>query len=103
MSNRLVPSRTDLSPCECDQKGVTGLMRDPEAKQDARRTRDALIPVVPAEVVARNQRRLMEQLDAKGITPMTRERLREVATGKDLVSDEEFEEYLAFINDQRGR
>jgi hypothetical protein len=37
------------------------------------------------------------------VTPTTRERLREVATGRDLVSDEGFEGYLAFINQHRGR
>jgi hypothetical protein len=78
-------------------------MCDPDAGQDATsRMRDALTPLTP-EVIARNRCRLEEQLDAKGIKPMTRQRLREVATGKDLISDEEFEEYLAFIDDQRGR
>jgi hypothetical protein len=103
MSNRLVPSRADLSPSDRDRKGVTGQMCDQNADQDATKGLERLVLSEPPEVIAERRRRVEEQLDAKGIKPMTLERLREVATGKDLVSDEEFEEYLAFIDEQRGR
>jgi hypothetical protein len=62
--------------------------------------RAALVPLTP-EVIARNRRRVEEQ--ARSLEPLTRERLQELATGRDLISDEEFEEYLAFIYEQRER
>jgi hypothetical protein len=54
----------------------------------------------PASVSAR-RRRLDEQIRAKGIKPLTRERLKELGTGGPWESDEEFEEYLAAIYDAR--
>jgi hypothetical protein len=56
----------------------------------------------PASVAAR-RRRLEEQIRARDIKPLTRARLSEIATGGPWESDEEFEEYLAFVNAHRGR
>ena len=54
----------------------------------------------PASIAAR-RRRLEERLRAKGVKPLTRERLNELGTGGPWESDEEFEEYLAAIYDSR--
>lgn len=61
------------------------------------------IPGMDAESIAERQRQLDEQLRDKGIEPLTRERLREIGTGGPWESDEEFEQYMAFIYAQRGR
>jgi hypothetical protein len=44
-----------------------------------------------------------EEADAKGIPPLSRERIKEFSAFSDEISDEEFDEYMAFINAERGR
>lgn len=61
------------------------------------------LPGMDPVSVAACRRRLDEQIRTKGIKPLTRERLNEIATGGPWESDEEFEEYLAFVNAHRGR
>jgi hypothetical protein len=62
----------------------------------------ALIGLDPAKI-AENRRRAEEEADAKGIPPLSRERIKEFSTFSDEISDEEFDEYMAFINAERGR
>jgi hypothetical protein len=61
------------------------------------------LPGMDSASVAARRRRLEKQIRAKGIKPLTRARLSEIATGGPWESDEEFEEYLAFVNAHRGR
>ena len=61
------------------------------------------LPGMDPASVAERRRRLEEQIRAKGIKPLTRERLNEIGTGGPWDSDEEFGEYLAFVNAHRGR
>jgi hypothetical protein len=62
----------------------------------------ALLGLDPARI-AENRRRAEEEADAKGIPPLSRERIREFSAFSDQISDEEFDEYMAFINAERGR
>ena len=59
------------------------------------------LPGMDPASVAERRRRLEEQIRAKGIKPLTRERLKELGTGGPWESDEEFEEYLTAIYDSR--
>jgi hypothetical protein len=62
----------------------------------------ALLGLDPARI-AENRRRAEEEADAKGIPPLSRERIKEFSAFSDEISDEEFDEYMAFINAERGR
>jgi hypothetical protein len=62
----------------------------------------ALIGIDPARI-AENRRQAQEESRAKGIQPLSRERLEELTAFSKDISDEEFEEYMAFINAERGR
>jgi hypothetical protein len=42
-------------------------------------------------------------MDAKGIPPLSRERIREFSAFSAEISHAEFEEYMAFITQERGR
>ena len=48
-------------------------------------------------------RRAEEEADPKGIPPLSRERIKEFSAFSAEISDEEFDEYMAFINAERGR
>jgi hypothetical protein len=59
------------------------------------------LPGMDPTSVAERHRRLEVRLRARGVKPLTRERLKELGTGGPWESDEEFEEYLAAIYDAR--
>jgi hypothetical protein len=62
----------------------------------------ALLGLDPARI-AENRRQAEEEADVKGIPPLSRERIKEFSAFSDEISDEEFDEYMAFINAERGR
>jgi hypothetical protein len=62
----------------------------------------ALLGLDPAKI-AENRHRAEEEADAQGIPPLSRERIKEFSAFSAEISDEEFEEYMAFINAERGR
>jgi hypothetical protein len=76
--------------------GVTMAVTDHDRKVGA------LLGLDPARI-AENRRRAEEEADAKGIPPLSRERIKEYSAFSAEISDEEFEEYMAFINAERGR
>ena len=41
-------------------------------------------------------------MDSRDIPPLSRERIRESSAFSNEISDEEFAEYMAFINRERG-
>ena len=61
-----------------------------------------LLGLDPAEI-AENRRRAEEEADPKGIPPLSRERIKEFSAFSAEISDEAFDEYMAFINAERGR
>jgi hypothetical protein len=62
----------------------------------------ALLGLDPARI-AENRRKAGEEAAAKGIKPLSRERVKELSTFSADISDQEFQEYLAFIEAERGR
>jgi hypothetical protein len=79
-----------------EKGGVTMAVTDHDRKVGA------LLGLDPARI-AENRRKAEERAIARGIQPMTAERLKEIGTGGPWESDEEFEEYLTSIYEQRGR
>ena len=61
----------------------------------------ALLGLDPARI-AENRRKAQEEMDSPDIPPLSRERIREFSAFSDEISDEEFDEYMAFINRERG-
>jgi hypothetical protein len=62
----------------------------------------ALLGLDPARI-AENRRKAEEESRARGTQPLSRERLQELTAFSKEITDEEFEEYMAFINAERGR
>ena len=62
----------------------------------------ALVGIDPAKI-AENRRKAEENDDARGIQPLSRERLKELTAFSAEISDEEFERYMARIYAERGR
>ena len=62
----------------------------------------ALIGIDPAKI-AENRRLAGEEADARGIPPLSRERVKEFSAFNAEISDEEFDRYMALINAERGR
>jgi hypothetical protein len=62
----------------------------------------ALLGLDPAKI-AENRREAEEASLARGTQPLSRERLKELTAFSKEISDEKFEEYMAFINAERGR
>ena len=57
----------------------------------------ALLGLDPARI-AENRRKAEEESRARGTQPLSRERLQELTAFSKEITDEEFEEYMAFIN-----
>jgi hypothetical protein len=61
----------------------------------------ALLGLDPARIA--ENRKAEEESLARGTQPLSKERLKELTAFSQEISDEEFEEYMAFINAERGR
>ena len=62
----------------------------------------ALLGLDPARI-AENRRKAEEESRARGTQPLSRKRLKGLTAFSKEITDEEFEEYMAFINAERGR